>query len=81
RGMAQAIREIDQSGSATSQVASTAASEAGRSQEAVGSALTSIGRLVGSVQGIEQRLQTLDQALTGVGRMTQSIDAIAKQTN
>ena len=81
RGMADAIREIDASGSATSQVASTAASEAGRSQEAVGSALTSIGRLVGSVQGIEQRLQTLDQALGGVGRMTQSIDAIAKQTN
>ena len=79
--MADAIRRIDSAGRETRDVTSQAGRQSGQSLETIGAALGDINRLVGSVQGIEERLEELEGALGEVSTMSRDIQKIARQTN
>ncbi len=79
--MAEAIRSIDAAGRETRDVTAQAGQESHDSLRTIESALADINRLVGSVQGIEQRLEELEGALGEVGTMSRDIQKIARQTN
>ncbi len=79
--MAEAIRQIDAAGRATRDVTMHAGEQSSESLRTIEEALTDINHLVGSVQGIEQRLEELEGALGDVGSMSRDIQKIARQTN
>jgi methyl-accepting chemotaxis protein len=76
-----ALGEIDRAGRETSNVTGDAAAQSIQSLAAAAAALGDIRKLVGSVQGIEERLETLDQSLGAVRGMTRNIQTISRQTN
>jgi len=79
--MADAIGCIDVAGRQTSDVTARAGRQSAESLRTIESALGDINRLVGSVQGIERRLEELEGTLGDVGTMSQAIQRIARQTN
>lgn len=79
--MAEAIRRIDTAGRETRDVTSQAGQQSNESLNTIGAALGDINRLVGSVQGIEERLEELEGALGEVSTMSRDIQKIARQTN
>ncbi len=79
--MAQAIHQIDAAAQETNRVAMQAAENSSHSQQTITAAVGNIHRLVGSVQGIEERLNVLESSLGEVRGMSRSIQAIARQTN
>ncbi len=79
--MAEAIRSIDAAGRETRDVTAHAGQQSSDSLRTIEEALTDINELVGSVQGIEQRLEELEGALGEVGSMSRNIQKIARQTN
>ncbi|MEW5726978.1 MAG: methyl-accepting chemotaxis protein, partial [Pseudomonadota bacterium] len=79
--MAEAIRSIDAAGRETRDVTAHAGQQSSDSLRTIEEALTDINELVGSVQGIEQRLEELEGALGEVGTMSRNIQKIARQTN
>jgi methyl-accepting chemotaxis protein len=79
--MAEAIRRIDSAGRETRDVTSQAGRQSSESLQTIGAALGDINRLVGSVQGIEERLEELEGALGEVSTMSRDIQKIARQTN
>ncbi|MCA1908344.1 MAG: methyl-accepting chemotaxis protein [Magnetospirillum sp.] len=79
--MAEAIRRIDTAGRETRDVTSEAGRQSSQSLNTIGAALGDINRLVGSVQGIEERLEELEGALGEVSTMSRDIQKIARQTN
>ncbi len=81
RSMADAIGQIDAAARETNDIASQAAGQSQQSKATISAAVSDIHRLVGSVQGIEQRLNVLENSLGDVRSMSRSIQAIARQTN
>ncbi len=79
--MAQAIGQIDAAGRATRDLTVEAGHQSAESLRTIEAALSDINRLVGSVQGIETRLEELEGALGNVGSMSRDIQKIARQTN
>jgi len=79
--MAEAIRSIDAAGQETRDVTAQAGRQSGESLRTIDAALADINRLVGSVQGIEQRLEELEGALGEVSTRSRDIQKIARQTN
>ena len=79
--MAEAIRQIDAAGRETRNVTVQAGQQSIESLQTIEGALSDINRLVGAVQGIEQRLEELEGALGNVGTMSRDIQRIARQTN
>ncbi|MBC7951333.1 MAG: methyl-accepting chemotaxis protein [Rhodospirillaceae bacterium] len=79
--MAEAIRSIDSAGRETRDVTAQAGRQSNDSLRTIDAALGDINRLVGAVQGIEQRLEELDGALGDVRSMSRDIQKIARQTN
>jgi Methyl-accepting chemotaxis protein len=79
--MAGAIRSIDAAGRETRDVTVQAGQQSGDSLRTIEAALGDINRLVGSVQGIEQRLEELETALGEVSTRSRDIQKIARQTN
>ncbi|HSV29930.1 MAG TPA: methyl-accepting chemotaxis protein, partial [Candidatus Omnitrophota bacterium] len=79
--MAEAIRRIDQAGRDTRDVTAQAGHQSSESLRTIEEALTDINELVGSVQGIENRLEGLEGALGEVSSMSRNIQKIARQTN
>jgi methyl-accepting chemotaxis protein len=80
-GMAEAIRRIDAAGRETHEVAALAGRQSSDSLRTIEGALADINSLVGSVQGIERRLEELEGTLGEVGTMSHAIQRIARQTN
>ena len=79
--MADAIRRIDTAGRETRDVTEQAGRQSSDSLRTIDAALADINRLVGAVQGIEERLEELEGALGEVGTMSRDIQKIARQTN
>ena len=79
--MADAIGRIDQAGRETQSVTDQAGRQSEESLTTISSALSDINHLVGSVQGIEERLEELEGALGEVSTMSRDIQKIARQTN
>ncbi|HLO76201.1 MAG TPA: methyl-accepting chemotaxis protein [Magnetospirillum sp.] len=79
--MAEAIRRIDAAGRETRDVTAQAGRQSSESLHTIDAALGDINRLVGSVQGIEQRLEQLEGALGEVSTKSRDIQKIARQTN
>ncbi|MBI5163136.1 MAG: methyl-accepting chemotaxis protein [Magnetospirillum sp.] len=79
--MADAIGRIDVAGRETRDVSTEAGRQSGESLRTIQGALSDIHRLVGSVQGIEERLEELEGALGNVSTMSRDIQKIARQTN
>ena len=79
--MAEAIRRIDSAGHETRDVTTEAGRQSSESLHTIGAALGDINRLVGAVQGIEERLEELEGALGEVSTMSRDIQKIARQTN
>lgn len=79
--MADAIRSIDTAGHETRDVTARAGQQSNESLHTIDAALADINRLVGSVQGIEQRLEELEGALGEVSSRSRDIQKIARQTN
>ena len=79
--MADAIRRIDAAGRETRDVTEQAGRQSSQSLDTISAALADINRLVGSVQGIEERLEELEDALGDVSTMSRDIQKIARQTN
>ncbi len=79
--MAEAISSIDAAGRETRDVTSQAGRQSTESLRTIDAALGDINRLVGSVQGIEQRLEELEGALGEVSTRSRDIQKIARQTN
>ncbi|CAA7619687.1 methyl-accepting chemotaxis protein [Magnetospirillum sp. UT-4] len=79
--MADAIRRIDGAGRETREVTEQAGRQSTDSLGTIGGALADINRLVGAVQGIEERLEELESALGEVSTMSRDIQKIARQTN
>jgi methyl-accepting chemotaxis protein len=79
--MAEAIRSIDDAGRETRDVTVQAGQQSGDSLRTIDAALGDINRLVGSVQGIEERLEGLEGALGEVSTRSRDIQKIARQTN
>lgn len=79
--MAEAIRRIDFAGRETRDITEQAGRQSTDSLHTIDAALGDINRLVGSVQGIEQRLEELEGALGEVSTMSRDIQKIARQTN
>ncbi|MGE5514412.1 MAG: methyl-accepting chemotaxis protein [Bacteroidota bacterium] len=79
--MAEAIRSIDVAGRETRDVTARAGQQSNESLHTIDAALADINRLVGSVQGIEQRLEELEGALGEVSSRSRDIQKIARQTN
>ncbi|MFC4348310.1 methyl-accepting chemotaxis protein [Kordiimonas lipolytica] len=52
-----------------------------RSSEAVGDTAAQTNKLIGTVNGLEERIKGLSAALETVGQVSAAIDAIASQTN
>ncbi|MTJ80702.1 MAG: methyl-accepting chemotaxis protein [Telmatospirillum sp.] len=77
----ESIGRIDRAGRETSTVTGEVATQSSRSLATVAVSLGEIQRLVVSVQGIEDRLTTLDGSLTAVRGMSRHIQGIARQTN
>lgn len=80
-GLRGDIGQIDGAGRETNAVAGQAASQSAESLKAGASALAEVRRLVDSVQGIEERLASLNSSLGAVRGMSSNIQAIANQTN
>jgi len=76
-----ALGDIDHAGRETSHVTGDAAAQSIQSLAAAAAALGDIRHLASAVQGIEQRLETLDQSLGAVRGMTRNIQTISRQTN
>jgi methyl-accepting chemotaxis protein len=79
--MAEAIRRIDAAGRETREVTAQAGQQSGESLQTIDAALGDINRLVGAVQGIEERLEELEGALGEVSTKSRDIQKIARQTN
>jgi methyl-accepting chemotaxis protein len=79
--MAQAIGHIDVAGRETRDVTIQAGQQSSESLRTIEAALSDINRLVGSVQGIERRLEELEGNLGEVSTMSRNIQKIARQTN
>jgi methyl-accepting chemotaxis protein len=79
--MAEAIRRIDAAGRETRDVTEQAGRQSSSSLQTISGALSDINRLVGAVQGIEERLEELEGALGEVSTMSRDIQKIARQTN
>ncbi|MGE5475898.1 MAG: methyl-accepting chemotaxis protein [Bacteroidales bacterium] len=79
--MAEAIRSIDSAGRETRDVTARAGQQSNESLRTIDAALSDINHLVGSVQGIEQRLEELESALGEVSTRSRDIQKIARQTN
>jgi methyl-accepting chemotaxis protein len=79
--MAEAIGRIDCAGRETRDVTEAAGRQSANSLRTISSALSDINLLVGSVQGIEERLEELEGALGEVSTMSRDIQKIARQTN
>ncbi|PKU23830.1 methyl-accepting chemotaxis protein [Telmatospirillum siberiense] len=80
-GLRDSIGQIDMAGRETSQVTGEAAVQSSQSLSAVAASLNDIQQLVASVQGIEERLGSLESSLTAVRGMSRHIQGIARQTN
>ncbi len=79
--MGQAIRRIDEAGREADRLTREAAGNSSQSLETITASLNEIGRLVGSVKGIEEKLGALEQSLEEVRSTSHSIQAVARQTN
>ena len=79
--MAEAIRSIDDAGRQTRDVTTQAGQQSAESLRTIDAALGDINRLVGAVQGIEERLEELEGALGEVSTRSRDIQKIARQTN
>jgi methyl-accepting chemotaxis protein len=79
--MAEAIRRIDAAGRETRDVTAQAGRQSSESLQTIDAALGDINRLVGAVQGIEERLEELEGALGEVSTKSRDIQKIARQTN
>lgn len=79
--MRDAIERIDAAGGRTAGSIDDAGDSMERSRASVTTATGEIENLVMSVNVIESRLGTLEDALASVTRMSQEIEGIAKQTN
>jgi methyl-accepting chemotaxis protein len=79
--MATTIGEIDQAGRDARAVTVEAGQQSSESLDTIDQALSGVNRLVGAVQGIEERLEGLEGALGQVSSMSRNIQKIARQTN
>jgi len=79
--MVETIGVIEAAGREAQAVTEQAGRESGESLRTIDRALTGVRGLVDSVQGIEHRLEGLENALGSVGAMSRNIQKIARQTN
>lgn len=79
--MARAIVEIETAAREANNITEDAAARSNQSQQTITAAVSAVQRLVADVEGMEQRLGTLENSLGDVRSMSRSIQTIARQTN
>lgn len=79
--MVSANHDIANASQAVQSTTSAAAGEIAQSRSAVDTAVSHISGLVAAVERIEARLSAVGSALAQVGKVSGTIEAIAKQTN